>query len=201
MIARLRGELVELVGGRAVVDVNGVGYLVHIGQNLALRLVVGEEVSLSISTQVREDAINLYGFKSPASRQAFETLLNVKGLGPKLGLTVLDSLGLKKLSVAIQQEDTHALTSVSGIGRRTAERMVVELRGKLSAGDFSVASPTLAPAETSEGDALRLALARLGYRKAEIDLAIQGLVRADANNGSLQERLSASLRILSGRKT
>ena len=67
MIARLRGELVELVGGRAVVDVNGVGYLVHIGQNLALRLVVGEEVSLSISTQVREDAINLYGFKSPAS--------------------------------------------------------------------------------------------------------------------------------------
>ena len=79
--------------------------------------------------------------------------------------------------------------------------MVVELRGKLSAGEFSVTSPTLTPAETPEGDPLRLALARLGYRKTEIDVAIQGLVRGGTNDGSLQERLSASLRILSGRKT
>jgi holliday junction DNA helicase RuvA len=199
MIARLRGELVELTGSRAVIDVNGVGYLVHVGGSLGQRLTVGEEVALSISTQVREDAISLYGFKSPSSREAFEVLLSVKGLGPKLASTVLDALGLKKLAMAIHQEDTTALTSVSGIGRRTAERMLVELRGKLNV-DFAPASPTISPAEPDEGDVFRLALARLGYRKSEIDLAISGLERAGANEGTLQERLSASLRILSGRK-
>ncbi len=200
MIARLRGELAELQGGRAVIDVGGVGYLVQIGPNLGTRLTVGEEVNLSISTQVREDAFLLYGFKSPAARETFEVLLAVKGVGPKLALAVIDALGLKKLATAIHQEDVHALTTVSGIGRRTAERMVLELRGKLSV-DFAPTSPTISPEDTLDsGDALRLALARLGYRKSEIDVAILGLVRAGANDGSLQERLSASLRILSNRK-
>ncbi len=200
MIARLRGELVELESGCAVVDVNGVGYRVHVGINLGARMTVGEEVSLSVSTQVREDAIQLYGFTAPSSRQAFEVLLAVKGVGPKLSMATIDSLGLKKLATAIQQEDVRALTAVSGVGRRTAQRMVLELRGKLAV-DFTPASPTLAPMENQaagRGDALRLALARLGYRKTEIDLAISGLIREGINDNSLQERLSASLRILSG---
>lgn len=200
MIARLRGELVELESGCAIVDVGGVGYKVHVGTNLSTRLVVGEDVSLSVSTQVREDAIQLYGFTSPSARQAFEVLLAVKGVGPKLSLGTIDSLGLKKLATAIQQEDVRALTAVSGVGRRTAQRMVLELRGKLVA-DFTPTSPTLAPMENqADGrrDALRLALARLGYRKTEIDQAITGLIRDGVNESSLPERLSASLRILSG---
>ena len=93
----------------------------------------------------------------------------------------------------------HALTTVSGIGRRTAERMILELRGKITV-DFTPTAPTLSPEEGSDSaDGLRLALGRLGYRKSEIDLAIAGLVRAGTNEGSLQERLSASLRFMSNR--
>ncbi len=200
MIARLRGALVHRDGTRGIIEVGGVGYEVW-STDRSLRAWSGEdEVVAWISTQVREDAIQLYGFTAPSSRQAFEVLLAVKGVGPKLSMATIDSLGLKKLATAIQQEDVRALTAVSGVGRRTAQRMVLELRGKLAV-DFTPASPTLAPMENQaagRGDALRLALARLGYRKTEIDLAISGLIREGINDNSLQERLSASLRILSG---
>jgi Holliday junction DNA helicase RuvA len=197
MIARLRGMLLEVDGAHAILDVGGVGYLVQVGSGLASRLEPGVELSLSISTQVREDAISLYGFSDPAERKVFDLLLGVSGVGPKLALALVDTLGLKRLNKALNEDDARTLCSVSGVGKKTAQRLLLELRGKLMP-VFEPNNPTLAPKSAEPEDPLRLALARLGYRKSEVDRAVAGLKAGGRNDGTLQERLSGSLRILSG---
>lgn len=199
MIARLRGTLVERDPSTLIVDVGGVGYAVTVGPTMGARLVLGSELTLSISTQVREDSFTLYGFDSSDARRLFELLISISGVGPKMGVALLDTLGQDGLSRAIQEEDSRALCAVSGVGKKTAQRLLLELRGKVMP-VFTPAGTPAAPA-ASKGqaeDPLRLALARLGYKKSEIDKAIDGVERAGDNQGTLSQRLSASLRILSG---
>lgn len=194
MIARLVGEVAAAGAGELVLDVRGVGYRVAAGARLCAELQEGQALTLHISTQVREDAITLVGFLRAIERDAFEILITLPKIGPKLALALLDHLGLGKLSAAVERDDVRALAEVPGVGRRTAERLVLELRGKLPV-DFA---PQAAAPKAAPSDPLPLALAQLGYRKSEIDLALAGLHSAGLAEADLQARLSASLKILSG---
>ena len=199
MIALLRGELLQVEDGHAIVDVNGVGYLVSVGPNHASELLPGSDLVLSISTKVREDAITLFGFPNATQRRAFDTLLAVSGVGPKLALAVVDSLDVDGLARAVHTEDLRAIMAVPGVGRKTAQRLILELKGKLVQ-RFAPTRPTITPPPGNPPlvkDPLRLALAKLGYRKSEIDLAESGIRSNQQQDAPLAERLSTALNILS----
>jgi Holliday junction DNA helicase RuvA len=197
VIGRLRGRLVEREGNRAILDVNGVGYEVF-APGRTLDLWAGTpEVVVHVSTQVREDAIQLFGFGSDLDRQAFLVLLGVSGFGPKLALQTLDALEVHDLARAVETDDVRALGRIPGVGTRKAQRLALELKGKVPVG-FDVPARTVArPARPA--DPLLLALAQLEYGKSEIDRALRALdeegVPADA---ALPVRLKAALRTLSG---
>ena len=200
MIGRLRGIVVEQNPGSIVLEVGGVGYLVELGQRQASGLPEDGEVILSISTQVREDDIRLFGFQDKLDREAFETLLGVSGVGPKAAIALLGTLSLADLTQAIESENVSVIASAPGIGPKTARRLALELKGKMPV-KFDVPHMGGAAAQGVRHDAsdpLPLALAQLGYRKSEIDRAVAGLAARELEGASLQERLSASLRILSG---
>ena len=200
MIGRLRGEVVERNPGNIVLEVGGVGYLVELGQRQLSAVVDDSEVVLSISTQVREDDIRLFGFQDKLDRDAFEILLGVSGVGPKAAIALMGTLSLSELSQAIESENVSVIASAPGIGPKTARRLALELKGKMPV-QFDVAHSGATPhvgVRHSASDPLPLALAQLGYRKSEIDQALAGLVARDLGEATLQERLSISLRILSG---
>lgn len=201
MIARLAGDVVERLPGAVVMDVRGVGYLVHVGPRLVGELSDGA-ATLYISTQVSEDSIRLFGFGRAAERQCFELLTTMPRVGPKLSQALVDHLGLEGLAAAIDAEDTRALAAAPGVGKKTAERLVLELRGKIPV-EFRAAAATAAaeseaPPKTKDHDTLVLALAQLGYRKSEIDQALAGLAARGLDGADVPTRLSHSLKILSG---
>ena len=136
MIARLRGKLLEKQPNFALVDVGGVGYGVTIPVSTFSQLgLPGGEVSLHTYTHVREDALALFGFATGAEKELFEKLLAVSGIGPKLAVTILSGVPIEELTTAIRAGDAKRLTRIPGVGRKTGERMVVELREKLGALD------------------------------------------------------------------
>ncbi|MBK9369149.1 MAG: Holliday junction branch migration protein RuvA [Deltaproteobacteria bacterium] len=162
----------------------------------------GAAATLYISTQVSEDSIRLFGFGRAAERQCFELLTTMPRVGPKLSQALVDHLGLEGLAAAIDAEDTRALAAAPGVGKKTAERLVLELRGKIPV-EFRAAAATAAaeaeaPPKTKDHDTLVLALAQLGYRKSEIDQALAGLAARGLDGADVPTRLSHSLKILSG---
>lgn len=195
MIARLRGEVASVHGDAVVLDVHGVGYLVHAPGRVLVEAAAGAEMTLHISTIVREDAFLLYGFASIADRDAFDVLRGVNKIGPKHALAVLSTMTRDELARAVAAEDLAALSRVPGIGRKTASRMVLDLKGKLPteflADPVASAAPVAAPAGP---DPLVLALGRLDYRKSEIDKAVAAVPGAD--DAPLDQRLRAALRVL-----
>jgi Holliday junction DNA helicase RuvA len=193
MIASLRGVLQELGTDHAVVDVHGVGFLVMAPRPVLRELgVVGTTVALMTSLQVREDALTLYGFADAEQRRLFETLIGVSGVGPKVALALLSSLDAAALRTAIATGDLARLARVPGIGKKTAERLVLELRGKLDP-----ASPSVAPSATAALDAeLAGLLVSLGFSQAEAAMAVASLP-ADAPT-ELDERLRRTLRYFGG---
>ncbi|MCK6522073.1 Holliday junction branch migration protein RuvA [Myxococcota bacterium] len=202
MIARLTGDVVERLPGAVVLDVRGVGYLVLVGPRLAGELTEGA-TTLYISTQVSEDSFRLFGFGRAAERQCFELLTTMPRVGPKLSQALVDHLGLEGLAAAIDAEDTRALAAAPGVGKKTAERLVLELRGKIpvefrAAAAAATAAAAEAPPKTKDHDTLVLALAQLGYRKSEIDQALAGLAARGLDGADVPTRLSHSLKILSG---
>src|SRR6266702_3320196 len=132
MIARLRGRIAGRAGTALIVDVNGVGYLVHATPS-AQRLADGE-VTIEIHTIVREDALQLYGFATAEERELFELLLGVSGVGPKVALAILSGSTPSELRRAIAREDTARFEAIPGIGRKTAQRVVLELKEKPGSG-------------------------------------------------------------------
>ena len=193
MIASLRGVLQELGTDHAVVDVHGVGFLVMAPRPVLRELgAVGTTVALMTSLQVREDALTLYGFADAEQRRLFETLIGVSGVGPKVALALLSSLDAAALRTAIATGDLARLARVPGIGKKTAERLVLELRGKLDP-----ASPSVAPSATAALDAeLAGLLVSLGFSQAEAAMAVASLP-ADAPT-ELDERLRRTLRYFGG---
>jgi Holliday junction DNA helicase RuvA len=177
MIAHLRGRILTKRPNQAVVDVNGVGYEVAISIPTFSELPnAGGEVSLHIHTHVREDALALYGFLRAQEKELFERLIAVSGIGPKLAITVLSGMQAEKMVAAIRGNDIAALTKIPGIGKKTAERMVLELRDKLES--FGVAAAVVSKHSGVEEDVLS-ALTNLGYQRATAERALG----AAANGG------------------
>ena len=170
MIAHLRGRILTKRPNQAVVDVNGVGYEVTISIPTFSELPnAGGEVSLHIHTHVREDALALYGFLRAQEKELFERLISVSGIGPKLAITVLSGMQAEKMVAAIRGNDIAALTKIPGIGKKTAERMVLELRDKLDS--FGVAAAVVSRHSPVEEDVLS-ALTNLGYQRAAAERAL-----------------------------
>jgi Holliday junction DNA helicase RuvA len=175
MIAYLSGRLLEKQPNQIVVDVSGVGYAVNIPLSTFYELgEVGHPVQLNIHTHVREDALALFGFKSLREKQLFEYLTSVSGIGPKLGITILSGMSAAELVPAIRQNNLARLTSIPGVGKKTAERLVVELRDKLGKLETSPAEPApgIGPFSQHHDDVLS-ALVNLGYPKAMAERAVQ----------------------------
>jgi Holliday junction DNA helicase RuvA len=197
MIASLDGKVVEKSLQRVVVDVGGVGYLIHVSmQTLAELPAVGEPVRLLCHTHVREDALQIYGFLQAAEQQAFELLILVSGIGPKLALTMLSGMPVVELVEAIASGDHRRLQSIPGVGKKTAERVVVELRdrcGKLSEVTASTRPPTRGGAALDE---VVEALANLGYKKAAAEKAVASVTKAGAEVEGPEQLLRAALSAL-----
>lgn len=197
MIARLVGEVVSGDGARVVLDVQGVGYAVHgSGKDMESWLASEERVTLHIHTDVREDAITLYGFTADLDRVTFERLRTVNGVGPKVALATLNTLSLEGLSSAVENGDVKALCAIPGVGKKLAQRLALELKGKLPMDFTPTAGPVAAPVND---DQFALALARLGYTRSEINRARTALEAQDLGvDAPLPDRVVAALKVLSG---
>ncbi|WP_028536814.1 Holliday junction branch migration protein RuvA [Paludibacterium yongneupense] len=177
MIGRLSGILAEKMPPQVVVDVNGVGYEVDVPMNTFYQLPApGEKVSLFTHLVVREDAHLLFGFASREERTSFRQLIKVSGIGARIALAILSGMTADELAVAIAAEDVKRLSSVPGIGKKTAERLVLELRGKLVSGT-TVATPGGLPfaAEPDARSDILNALIALGYNEKEAAAALKPL--------------------------
>lgn len=186
MIGRLTGKVTEEDDGGIVVDVNGVGYEVVVPLGTIGRCKPDAEgrVTLFVHTHVREDALTLFGFASDGDRVAFRTLIGVSNVGPKTAIQVLGALPAHELGQAIARKELGKLTSISGVGKKTAERLLLELKDKLPIleaagprGAGGVVTAAAAPASTSTADLLSRALQNMGYRAGEADRAIEQLGR------------------------
>jgi Holliday junction DNA helicase RuvA len=197
MIAFLRGRVLEKHPNRVVVDVNGVGYELYVP--LSTYYDVGEagtEIALRVHTHVREDALQLYGFLTTLEQQLFERLIGISGIGPKLAVAVLSGIDSDELVASIQRADVARLTRIPGIGKKTAERIVLELKDRLA----DVAQP----AETGGADRphvdhvrddLVSALENLGYHRPLAEKAVDA-VRARDGGAPFEDALKGALREL-----
>jgi holliday junction DNA helicase RuvA len=171
MIAHLRGKLIAKQPGQAIVDAGGVGYDVAISIPTFTALPsVGAETSLHIHTQVSEDQIALYGFLDPGEKRLFERLITVSGVGPKLAIKMLSGLSPERTVQAIRAQDHAQLVRIPGVGKKLAERLVVELKDKLD--DFAIVPAPSAVQGPAVDDVLS-ALTNLGYQRAAAEKAIE----------------------------
>ncbi len=177
MIAALRGRLAAKVVPRLVIDVHGVGYDVQVPLSTYARTCdIGEEIALHIHTHVREDQIALFGFASLLEQQVFERLLAVSGIGPKVALAVLSGIQPADLVTAVHTNDAARLTVIPGVGRKTAERIVLELRDRLPA---AIGEPGDAPAGAGGIRAdLLSALVNLGYPRPTVEKVVAAVAKA-----------------------
>ena len=191
MIAHLRGKLIAKHPNQAIVEAGGVGYDVVISVPTFSELPgLNSEVSFFIHTHVREDALSLFGFLRPQEKQLFEKLLSVSGIGPKLAITILSGMPADTMVAAIKGNNVALLTRIPGIGKKTAERMVLELRDKLDA--FGISPETVAAASPVEEDVIS-ALVNLGYQRpvAEKALARLGNVSGENFDGLFRKAMAA----------
>jgi holliday junction DNA helicase RuvA len=177
MIAHLRGKLIDKQPGQAIVEAGGVGYDVAISVPTFTMLPgVGAEASLHIHTQVTDDAISLFGFHDRDEKRLFERLITVSGVGPKLAIKMLSGLQPERAVQAIRAQDHAQLTRIPGVGKKLAERLVVELKDKLD--DFAVA-PVVAGVKGAAADDVLSALVNLGYQRPAAEKAIEQAVNKD----------------------
>ena len=205
MIARLTGIVVEKEADRLVVDVGGVGYLATVPLGTMGRVGdPGSEVSLYIHTHVREDTLALFGFLTSLEKELFERLITISGVGPKLAVTVLSGLSPEALASAVRQGDLKSIQSIPGVGKKTAERMVLELRDKLDGlglaeGDGGAEpEPLLDEAGQLAADAVS-ALENLGYRTPQAREAVRRFLAGQTSRARKQLDLEGLLRGALGR--
>jgi Holliday junction DNA helicase RuvA len=196
MIGLLRGRLLEKRPNQVILDVSGVGYLVAVP--LSTFAALGElhgEVTLLIHTHVREDALSLYGFLSQREKHLFELLLGASGVGPSLALKILSGMNVEDLVPAIRTGDLARLTKIPGVGRKTAERMVVELKDKLEAVAAEAEKPATASPAGVDAD-VKSALINLGYDERAADSAVAKAKR-ESGAASFEKLLRVTLSTLS----
>ncbi len=181
MIGRLEGRIIDDIDATSViVDVNGVGYEVALPLGTLGRAgtTATGTVVLSIHTNVREDALELYGFASTAERTVFRTLLGMPNVGPKLALSILSSVAIDELALAVVRGDAAKLTAIPGVGKKTAQRLVLELKDKLDGVQAPGRAAGAGPAASgprpagAQSEVLTSALARMGFRAGEIERAL-----------------------------
>lgn len=193
MIASLCGELTEVAEGHVIVDVGGVGYRVFMSRLGLARLgEPGSRVRLLVHTEVGQDSIRLFGFVEALEKEVFESLITMNGLGPKTALQMLSGLEARELARAVCRGDLARLCTLPGVGRKTAEKLVVHLKEKME---------PLAQGEAAGGSVLqdlRSALENLGFRGAESERAVQALRERALDGEGLERLLPEALRLLRG---
>lgn len=202
MIRRLRGTVVECAGGELILDVGGVGYQVFVAETALESLPAkGETATLFISTHVREDAIQLYGFPRREELRMFETLLGVGGIGPRLALTILSHMSPEALASAVMAGEERALTKIPGIGKKMAARMLLELKDKIKefhmTGESEPSRQRRAalPADNRVDDALAALLA-LGFGEDDATAALREALSEESGTGDVQELIKTALKHL-----
>ena len=196
MIAMLTGQIAHKSPDHIILDVHGVGYRVLIPFSTYYELPEEGTVSLHIHTSVREDAIQLYGFRTRLEKSFFQLLISVSGVGPKLARDILSNIQPVALADALRQGDIHKLSAIPGIGKKTAERLILELKEKVARLDMpSVpeAAPRGIPGEEVKDDVMS-ALLNLGYKEPQVRKALAGL--DTGRGGSLEELLKQALKVL-----
>lgn len=168
MFGHITGKIFDLKGTKTIVDAHGIGFSVHSTLSCLSKLKVGQEASFWTYTAVRENSIELYGFETEEELRVFELLITVSGVGPKSGLAIISVAGVKAIEEAVATSDTSSLTKISGIGKKTAERIIIELDGKIAA--IQKDKPG-----TNEDIDVFEALKSLGYREKDIQEIIKNL--------------------------
>jgi Holliday junction DNA helicase RuvA len=195
MIGFLEGHLKRLDATLALVSVGGVGYEVHISLSTYYRIEGRPDVALEIYTHVREDTLALYGFATPDEKFAFEKLISISGIGPTLAQKILSGIDAPDLADAIARADARKLSSIPGVGKKTAERICLELRDKLVfAGAPTAAAPS--PARVTIDDDAHSALVNLGYKPALADAAIDAARKELGSDAELPALIRTALRHL-----
>jgi holliday junction DNA helicase RuvA len=197
MIAFLRGRVLSKQPNRVVVEVEGIGYDVFVPLSTFYDVGdEGDEVALRTYLHVREDALQLYGFLTELERQVFERLIAISGIGPKLAIAVLSGMDTRDLVAAVQRGDVPRLTGIPGIGKKTAERIVLELRDRLTqlVAPASGAAPIVSAADRFRADLLS-ALQNLGYHRQQAEKAIDAAVTS-APDATFEQALRGALREL-----
>jgi Holliday junction DNA helicase RuvA len=197
MIASLRGTILDKQPNLIIVDVQGVGYEVHVPLSTYYDVGdIGTDVALRIHTHVREDALHLYGFLTPLEQQLFERLIGISGIGPKLAVAVLSGIEPGELVVAVQRGDVARLTGIPGIGRKTAERIVLELKDRLARLSVpDVDHVAAVPAGDRVRDDVLSALQNLGYHRPLAEKAVDSTL-SSTGTPSFERALKAALREL-----
>jgi Holliday junction DNA helicase RuvA len=204
LIGRLTGRLLEDEGGAVVVDVAGVGYEVTVPLGTLGRVERGSAPdvgTLFVHTHVREDAFSLFGFASSAEREVFRTLIGISNVGPKLALSVLSAITIDDLAAAVNRQEIAKLVAIPGVGKKTAERLVLELKGKLQLAPQRPQSQpgpvALAPA-TPAAELLTGTLVRMGFRQNEAERAVATLAQSrDLGGAPIAELVREALALLS----
>lgn len=194
MLAYIEGTLRQLDATRALVVAGGVGYAVHISLQTYYRLEGKREVALDLYTYVREDTLALYGFASAEEKLAFEKLISISGIGPTLAQKILSGIDPADLADAIARNDARKLSSIPGVGKKTAERICLELRDKLVIAGTAPGSPVVPRASTD--DDVHSALVNLGYRPKDADLALEKARKELGADAEFSAMLKAALRQL-----
>jgi holliday junction DNA helicase RuvA len=177
MIGYLSGKIISLKPTRITLDVSGVGYVVNISINTFEKISDKDSANLFIHTNVREDSISLFGFYAESEKEMFELLISVNGIGPKLAISILSGILVDELRHAIMAGDISRIVSIPGIGRKTAERLVLELKSRIS----SVSSEEEAKIPFSIKNEAIAALTTLGYNLKQAEKSVRDIISADPN--------------------
>jgi Holliday junction DNA helicase, RuvA subunit len=203
LIAFLSGKLISKQPNSVIIDVNGVGYEVNIPLSTFYELGdLDSNIALRVHTHVREDALLLYGFRTSTEKDLFLKLTSVSGIGPKLALTALSGMPAQELVNAIRSNDLARLTAIPGVGRKTAERLIIELRDKIAKMALTgseaeqAATPRVATSEDALKDDITSALVNLGWQKNVAEKAVAATLAEDTGNRSFEILLKQSLKRL-----
>jgi Holliday junction DNA helicase RuvA len=192
LIGLLRGKIERVSEDQIIIMVGGVGYEILASQALLSQVHLNEELTIPIYTHVREDALQLFGFQSVSEKSMFLSLNQINGIGPKMALKILGAASLRDLTTLIEKGDVQALSKLPRVGKKTAEQMVLALKGKL---DLSFVEPSDALLTPPMKDDLVSALTNLGFKRAEVEFAITEV----DETLSLQDAIKESLRVLSAK--
>lgn len=194
MIAHLRGQIAHSSADHLVIDVNGVGYAVQVPAPLAAACETGREITLSTHMSVREDEMSLYGFATPQEREIFRLLIGISSVGPKLALKVLSALSPAALAAAILEGDVGTLTRISGVGQKTAKRLLLELSEKIGA-----LAPGLAGAAQDGQEEAEAVLVSLGCTRQEARQVVREARDTLGEGASVEHLVMAALKVLGTR--